>query len=254
MRPVKDRWTWPARTPPGVRLTPKAGRRRGQAWHTPTRVPPRGVAGLGRTGLGDQSGGGTGLLGEAGTETWCKTIILVQGNHSPQIAHSKATTLSHTPISAITARIRRPETAGRPKRIRHLSHHHLMQGFEGQRPCHKRGMLRRPGLRALKDHRSTGQNRPCDDATRFDGNQGLRVEKPLPQRIEVDHRRNRDDRAAAAADQRQHDTRIERMFGDAMGQRMTGSAKTAKRKASLPRAMDKEMARRTSDMDASMGL
>ena len=34
---------------------------------------------------------------------------------------------------------------------------------------------------------------------------------------------------------------------------MTGSAKTAKRKASKPRAMDREMARRTSDMDASMG-
>lgn len=59
-----------------------------------------------------------------------------------------------------------------------------------------------PGLRAPKDRRSTGQNRPCDDTTRFDGNQVLLLEKPLPQRIEVDHRRNRHDRAAAAAEKR----------------------------------------------------
>lgn len=130
MRPVKDRGTWPARTPRRP-LDPQGGTWRGQAWHTPTRVPPRGVAGLGQTGLGDQSGGGTGLLGEAGTENWCKTIILVQGNHRPQIAHPKATTLSHTPIPATTARIRRPENAGRPMRIRHRSQHHLLQGFDG---------------------------------------------------------------------------------------------------------------------------
>ena len=105
---------------PGVRSA-QGGTWRGQAWNTPTRVPPRGVAGLERTGLGDQSGGGTGLLGEAGTETWCKTIIFVQGNHRPQIAHPKAMNFSHTLIPATIARIRRSKTAGRPKRIRHSS-------------------------------------------------------------------------------------------------------------------------------------
>ena len=129
MRPVKDRGTWPARTP-GRPLDPQGGTWRGQAWHTPTRVPPRGVAGLGRTGLGDQSGGGTGHLGGAGTETGCGTIILVRGNRRPQIAHPKAMNLSRTLIPATIARIRRPETAGRPKRIRHRSQHHLMQRFD----------------------------------------------------------------------------------------------------------------------------
>ena len=75
------------------------------------------------------------------------------------------------------------------------------------------------GLHTPKDRRSTGQNCHCEDMARFDCNQALRVEKPLPQRIEVNHRRNRDDRAATAADQRQHDTWIERMFRDAMSQR-----------------------------------
>jgi len=129
MRPVKDRGTWPART---LRrpLDPQGGTWRGQAWHTPTRVPPRGVAGLGRTGLGDQSGGGTGLLGGAGTGTKCKTIILVQGNHRPQIAQPTAMTLSITLIPATIARIRSPKTAGTPKPIRRRSPRHLLQGFD----------------------------------------------------------------------------------------------------------------------------
>ena len=129
MRPVKDRGTWPARTPQRP-LDPQGGTWRGQAWHTPTRVPPRGVAGLGRTGLGDQSEGGTGHLGGAGTETWCKTIIVVQGNHSPQITHPKAMNLSHILIPATIARIRRSGTAGRPKRIRHRSPYHMLQWFD----------------------------------------------------------------------------------------------------------------------------
>lgn len=179
MRPVKDRWTWPARTP-WRPLDPQGGTWRGQAWHTPTRVPPRGVAGLGRTGLGDQSGGGTGLLGGAPTGTQYRTIFLANGNHRPQITHPKAMNLSPTLIPATNVRIRRPETAGRPKRIRHRSQHQLMQGFDrsealprerdvfGPRPARTQGPPKHRSEPPLRRHdevrrqpRSTGQEAPA---------------------------------------------------------------------------------------------
>ncbi len=76
------------------------------------------------------------------------------------------------------------------------------------------------GLRSPKNRCSADFHRACDQSTEDGRDQRLPVEKPLTRSIEVDHRRNRDDRPAAAAEKRQHDTRVERMFRDAMGQRI----------------------------------
>lgn len=122
MRPVKDRWTGPARTPP-VSARPPRRTWRGQAWNTPTRVPPRGVAGLRRTGLGDQSGGGTGLLGGAPTGTQCRTILLANGNLAPRSrTHRQSASSTHHHLPQLR-RVRWPETAGRTEHVRRRSPH-----------------------------------------------------------------------------------------------------------------------------------
>ena len=90
------------------------------------------------------------------------------------------------------------------------------------------------GLRSPKDRRSADLHRACDQLIRDERNRGLRVEKPLAQGIEVDHRRNGDDRAAAAAEERQQDTRVERMFRDTTGQRVTRHGGGHRKEAERP--------------------
>lgn len=129
MRPVKDRGTWPARTlrrplDPQRRDVARAGVAHANTGPAARGCRPRTDGLRGSIRRRDRSSRG------AGTETGCGTIILVRGNRRPQIAHPKAMNLSRTLIPATIARIRRPETAGRPKRIRHRSQHHLMQRFD----------------------------------------------------------------------------------------------------------------------------
>jgi len=219
-------------------LDPQGGTWRGQAWHTPTRVPPRGVAGLGRTGLGDQSGGGTGLFGAAWTETECGTLIHPRGTRSPLIAHPKAMNLSHTLIPATIARIRRSKTAGRPKRIRHRSQHHLMQGFERSEVLPRDRDVPGPRPSTPQGPPQHGSEPPLRRHYEVRPHLSLPVEKPLAQGIEVDHRRNGNDSAAAAADQRQHDTWIERMFRDAMGQCVTRHGGGHRKETERPEAKE----------------
>lgn len=99
------------------------------------------------------------------------------------------------------------------------------------------------GLRSAKDRRCADFHPACDKSAGDVRNRGLPVEKPLAQGIEVDHRRNGNNRAAAAAEKRQQDTRVERMFREAMGQRVTrqggGHRKEAERQKAEERVPSK---------------
>jgi len=90
-------------------------------------------------------------------------------------------------------------------------------------------------LRLPKGSRSAEPRRGRDQSTGDGRNQGLPVEKPFPQGIKVDHRRNRDDRAAAAAPKCQDDAWVERMFGDAMGQRVARHGGGHRKETERPR-------------------
>ena len=130
MRPVKDRGTWPARTlrrplDPQRRDVARAGVEHANTGPAARGCRPRTDGLRGSIRRRDRSSRGS-ANGDAVPNSLPREWQL-----GPQNTHPKGMNLSHTLIPATIARIRRPETAGRPKRIRHRSHHHLMQGVDG---------------------------------------------------------------------------------------------------------------------------
>lgn len=177
MRPVKDRWTWPARTPPVSARPPRRDVARAGVAHANTGPAARGcwprTDGLrGSIRRRDRSSRGS-ANGDA-----VPNHLPHEGQLGPQITRPSAIGLTHHRRVLQLRRVRWPETAGRTEHVRHRSPHSqasarlvhgdgAREGGSGPWPAITQGpTLRRspPRLRSIDEgppqRRATGREAP----------------------------------------------------------------------------------------------